>query len=111
MRAERIARILVAGLSITGTTEALALRCGQAVVTEGDHRWEVERACGAPEAAERRVTYPYRFQVGGRPGAVDVLDIPVIVDEWIYERGPGRFPTLLRFENGRLIRIETLDKP
>jgi hypothetical protein len=32
------------------------------------------------------------------------------VDEWVYDLGNVRFRRLLRFEDGRLMRIETLDR-
>ena len=37
--------------------------------------------------------------------------ILVYVDEWIYDLGRNKFRRLLTFENGRLVRIETRDKP
>ena len=35
----------------------------------------------------------------------------VQVDEWLYDLGSNRFRRLLRFENGRLVDIETRAKP
>ncbi len=86
-----------------------ALRCGSQIVSRGEHQIEVERACGAPLRIDQRVTYPYRL-LSDRPFVVDVFEIPVLVEEWIYDFGAQRFMQLLRFENGRLVDIETLEK-
>ena len=70
--------------------EAQALRCGTSRV-------------------DQRISYPYRL-VSDRPFLVDVFEIPIVIEEWIYNFGSNRFMTLLRFENGRLTTIETLEK-
>jgi len=86
-----------------------ALRCGSELVSKGEHQVEVERACGPPLRIDQRITYPYRL-LSGQPFVVDVFEIPVLVEEWIYNFGAQRFMKLLRFENGRLVDIETLEK-
>ncbi len=89
--------------------EAQALRCGTSLVSPGEHQLEVERACGKPLRVDQRISYPYRL-VSDRPFLVDVFEIPIVIEEWIYNFGSNRFMTLLRFENGRLTTIETLEK-
>jgi hypothetical protein len=37
--------------------------------------------------------------------------VPVYVDEWLYDLGDNRFRRLLRFENGRLRKVELVGKP
>lgn len=74
------------------------MRCPPHVVTEGMTLLEVRERCGAPVFEDRR----YEEMAPG---------IWMDVDEWIYEPGSNKFRRLLRFENGRLERIEVLRKP
>ncbi len=74
------------------------MRCQQSLVRRGDLTFEVEERCGPPVRAHSRVEFMYPYR-------------PVQVDEWVYEFGTNRFRRLLRFENGRLMRIDLLRKP
>jgi hypothetical protein len=74
------------------------MRCPPHVVTNGMTLLEVHERCGPP------VFQDQRFEELA-PG------IWLDVDEWIYELGSNKFRRLLRFENGRLERIEVLKKP
>ena len=60
--------------------------------------FEVSERCGAPLAEYSRLEYLHP-------------QVVVYVDEWVYRFGTNKFQRLLRFENGRLQRIRTLDKP
>ena len=77
---------------------ANSLRCDNTIIREGQHMYDVSAWCGAPLAEFSRVEYLTR-------------DVFVYVDEWVYQFGANRFERLLRFENGRLRRIELLAKP
>ena len=74
------------------------LRCDTELVSRGMTPVEVFERCGDPEfeQAWTDFRYPGRF---------------VRVAEWSYDLGDNRFRRLLTFENGRLVRIETRDKP
>ena len=77
---------------------ASGLRCGQELIARGFLLYEVEERCGQPVSTFSRIDFRYP-------------DRSVYVDEWVYEFGSTRFRRLLRFEDGRLERIETLRKP
>lgn len=86
---------------LLATASALAeagLRCDDDLVSRGMTPVEVFERCGDPEfeQAWTDFRYPGRF---------------VRVSEWSYNLGDNRFRRLLTFENGRLVRIETRDKP
>lgn len=84
-----------------GSNLALAqgkLRCDQRVVSRGFTFYEVAERCGDPIFEYSRIDYRY-------PGYT------VQVDEWTYDLGRNRFRRLLRFENGRLVDIQTRRKP
>lgn len=85
-------------------TASDSLRCGQSVVARGLDLYEVIERCGEP--VDRR---SYIFYRGYDVGYYEVG--PVQVDELIYEIGENKFRRKLRFEDGRLMRIEILEKP
>ena len=90
---------------------AAALRCDGARVSRGDHKVEVLDLCGEPEFRDEVVDYPSRVvTVRGRPH-VEYLAVPVVTEEWVYDRGRQRFRQLVRFRNNRVTAIETLRKP
>lgn len=89
--------VLVAAAGLLGWGEAAALRCGSALVTEGDYAYEVRRACGEPEA----------IQPLGDPAYHDHGPSEEI---WYYDLGDNRLLRALHFRNGRLRRIEVADR-
>lgn len=74
------------------------MRCEYGLVSRGLTPFEVRQRCGEAVYVDRRVEH--------RPPGYFIH-----VDEWIYDQGDTRFQRLLRFENGRLRRIELLGKP
>jgi hypothetical protein len=94
---------------VLSATQAQALRCGSELVSREDHLVEVLRKCGDPSYVttwiERR---SYRVYHHHYPYYRDKYG-DVSIEEWIYNFGPQRFMQLLRFENGRLKKIRSLD--
>ncbi len=86
------------------------MRCGTGLVKQGDHIDRVSHLCGEPDARESFVTYAevLRFYRGYRVRAVEVE--PVRVEIWTYRRDPRRLNRRVRFENGYVVRVETLDR-
>jgi hypothetical protein len=70
------------------------MKCGRFQVTVGDTKATVLRLCGEPAVRE---------VVSGGEGATSVRK-----EQWIYDRGKGRFQALLTFEGVGLRRIEFL---
>ena len=114
----------IAGLLLAVLAEpALALRCGNKLVTEGMHIAEVLAICGEPAVESRRtvvVSEVIPVTVGGRrvfrrdaagrlvaPGFGPVAT-QVEVIEFTYNFGPQRFMRLLEFQNAYLTRIRDL---
>ncbi len=80
-----------------------SLRCGASIVSEGQYTFEVLERCGEPLYQRTHVEYR-GYDVG------PFLAVPVQVDEWVYDLGAVKFRRLLRFEDGRLMRIEILER-
>jgi hypothetical protein len=127
MKTGRIVLIQLIILSILIMTDALAssLRCGVRLITEGDHKAKVLAECGEPDYVavreEERVyrfrhhpsfygyydSYEYQRDYGyGKPYRIKEL---VIIEEWTYNHGPGRFMDHLIIENGIVVDITSGD--
>lgn len=83
-----------------------ALRCGSSLVNAGDYKVEVLQKCGEPVFADSRIEL--RFVKLQGTGMEIGQYIPIMIDEWTYDFGSNRFVQLLRFENSRLVGIESL---
>ncbi|MBL8199431.1 MAG: DUF2845 domain-containing protein [Chromatiales bacterium] len=123
-RAGLAARPLIAvalSLLALAATPALAFRCGNRIVSEGDHYSKVLKICGEPTGVQERVIYREgvtrpRFRVDGPNGLrydEEVLQydrsyVEVLVEEWTYNFGPSRLMQLVRFENGFVVEVDQL---
>lgn len=101
--------LLASFLSLVAASPAFAFRCGTKLVTEGDTRSEVIAKCGDPVEIDRRSIFRQPlYWIHGRPFHVGsgVVEIPVEI--WIYNFGPSKLMRQLRFEDGKVVEIETL---
>lgn len=85
--------------ALVNTGSALALRCGNQLVTIGDSKVEVLAKCGEPMLKDQREEW--REEVDG----TTKRRVTTTVDEWTYNFGPGEFVQFLRFENGRVVEV------
>ena len=96
---------------------AADFRCGSKIITVGNYRYDVLRRCGEPAHVETWEEVRFRRDFGPglfgeekvlylRPQLVEEL---VTIEEWEYNLGPNTFIRYLRFENGRLTRINDGD--
>jgi len=104
-------RLLVLGLSLAlgvfVSAEASALRCGQRLISIGDHETKLLRFCGEPLSRESR--YASRVYVGDRRhGFLPGVFQEVLVEEWTYNFGPRKLMRLVRLEDGVVTEIRQL---
>lgn len=91
-----------------------SLRCKGRLIDVGDSADEVVARCGEP--AKRIITeVPLRLgTVFPSPtGTVRVftrLAGCVTTEQWIYDRGWGKFPAVLHIDDGKIVRIDYLSK-
>ncbi len=96
--------LLPAGMASASEPTSGSMRCGTHLVYVGDPKYEVLNRCGEPDSASlvgerlQRLAVPY----GPLRYSTESL---VPVEEWIYERGYGRFIRILTFEGDTLERI------
>jgi hypothetical protein len=91
------------------SARADALRCGGRLVSEGDTPAAVRAKCGEPSEIARsaRLGAPVIWR-HGRPIRVGDDAIEVRIENWVYNLGPSRFMRRIRFEDDRVVSIETL---
>jgi hypothetical protein len=104
----KTALLLLCALSL-GTGSAQALRCGNALVSEGDHKLEVHKKCGKPIYVEKWLDQN-STRTRSKRGLRDKVYKSVEIESWTYNFGPHRFMQLLRFENGILKEIRDLER-
>ena len=89
---------IIAAWWVAAPPAEAGFRCDTELVRRGMTFFEVAEICGDP-------VYEFAFVESRAPG------VYIRIDEWLYELGRNKFRRLLVFENGRLRRIETRDKP
>jgi Protein of unknown function (DUF2845) len=94
-----------------------SLRCGDALVGEGATQAEVAARCGRPSQINHQTLYSEgaAAQPGGAPpglpappGLLTRSGDETAAETWIYNFGPDRLMQSVRFENGVVVRIESL---
>lgn len=104
--ARRLATAAKAALALVlalGFGDAEALRCNGRVVSEGDHRFEVEERCGEPYWVERYSEY---IVVGEFAPVQQTVERRI--EAMYYNFGPNQLMRRLVFVDNRLQREQTL---
>ena len=97
--------IMIAAASTAANAESL--RCDGQSVSEGDTRLALQYKCGPPLLADTYcapVYYAPTFQPVPEPFASIVVPCQ-LVEEWLYDRGPGNLMALVRLRAGRVQSI------
>ncbi len=81
-----------------------SLRCHGKIIDTGVSMAHVRAMCGAPKSRTIQEV-PVRARLGS--GFSRFIGIAT-TEQWVYERGWGKFPALLWFQDGRLKRIDYL---
>ncbi|CAI8954162.1 hypothetical protein ALP99_00942 [Pseudomonas syringae pv. tomato] len=89
----------LAGSTATVSYATSTLRCGSQLVSTGDRAFEVQQKCGEPVSQEVLGTQETFNSTYRKSEAVRI-------EEWIYGPDNGMYQ-YLRFEGGRLVRIES----
>jgi hypothetical protein len=101
MKKTWIGCILMAALLLMNASGIMAsdLTCGSKIITPGYRSSDVLARCGRPSYVQTRT------EIHIERDNLDIIKIPVTIEEWEYNLGPNRFIRYLKFENGRLIEI------
>lgn len=103
-------QFLIMLLSLTAIDNAYALRCGSSVIGPGKSKQEVREKCGEPVSIEKhKKVIGHTLQ--NYPKTLGLQEYEEIkVEEWVYDFGPRRLRQYLRFENGRLVDMESMGR-
>ena len=110
-------------LSMALPVTAHATRCGTHIITRGDTQAKVLRYCGEPiQTNSRYATRGSRhnaYRVPARNHRRHSAEIgnevefyfseEVLIEEWIFNFGPNRLMREITFENGEVVKVETLE--
>jgi Protein of unknown function (DUF2845) len=88
---------------------AQSLRCDGKIISAGATRAQVTARCGEPVQVDPKSVY-YRpiSAFGNHTNSIEVPVIEVQVEIWTYNFGPDRLMQRIRFEDGVVVRIESL---
>jgi hypothetical protein len=84
-----------------------SLRCQNGIAAEGDSRLALVYKCGQPALRDNYCDpLYYNGSVNTVPEPFAGLYVPCIdAEEWLYERGPGQFPAVVRIRAGKVQSI------
>ncbi len=101
-------------LALLACVPALALgqslRCSNRVISTGSTQAEVANFCGDPAQVEHKTIY--NTVAGGAPSflnGVAQTSAEIQVDIWTYNFGPNKLMQRIRFEDGVVVHIESLN--
>lgn len=110
MKVVHVASIAVAVVLFTchlgHSSETGTMICRDGIVSVGDAIPQVVKKCGPPAFAYQREQS--RLDSNWRLYRARTYTT-ITIDDWTYNFGPNEFMYNLVFENGRVVRIESLD--
>jgi len=86
------------------------MRCGNKLIDDGDTMEEVRAKCGEPSSVSHRTVLrrPVFYRHGQRYSyGTEMIEVPV--EYWTYNFGPNKLMRRIRFVDGLVEEIETLD--
>ncbi len=99
--------VLLVALGAAAPVRADYLRCNGNVVAVGDIKLQVLKRCGEPALKETREKERAFKSFDRGSGRSREFYTSVQVDEWTYNFGPGQLLSVVTFEDGRVVNIET----
>jgi len=103
-------QLLFAGVlaaALPGASSAESLRCQNGIAAEGDSRLAVVYKCGQPVLRDNYCApVYYNGSLNPVPESIAGVYVPcVYTEEWLYERGPGEFLSVVRLRGGKVQSI------
>jgi hypothetical protein len=92
---------------------AESLRCQNGIAAEGDSRLAVVYKCGQPILRDAYCPpVYYSGSVYTVPEPIASFYVPCVqTEEWLYQRGPGEFPAVVRIRAGKVLSITYARQP
>lgn len=88
------------------------MRCGNTLIVNGESMAAVKAFCGSPTVVQRSIKVKAAtVRVGGRTGnRSHTVGAEVPVQTWTYNRGPNKLMKSVRFVDGEVVAIKTLQE-
>lgn len=105
--------LLAAWLVLTLPAHAESLRCGGGTVEEGDSRASLLQKCGRPQVQDSFCAPVFQNKSlipVPEPFASNAVPCQLI-DDWIYDRGPGKLMATVRIRSGTVQSIRIQRQP
>ncbi len=96
--------LLLADASALATAQTL--ECSDRIVGVGSTQAEVAALCGQPAQVDHKSVF--RSVAAGQSNLTAGTTIEVQLDTWTYNFGPDKLMQRIRFEDGTVVRIESL---
>jgi hypothetical protein len=98
-------------LALSWDAGAEAMECGNRLITQGDSLSKVASLCGNPTQVDHTsiIRQASGGWVNGQWVAAAGAQIEIPVEVWLYNLGPDKLMRQIRFEDGRVVKIDTLD--
>lgn len=98
-------------LTLSWNASAESMECRDRIISEGDSIAKVATLCGNPTQVDHTsiVRSTAGSVVNGQWVASAGSQIEIPVEIWLYNLGPDRLMRQIRFEDGRVVKIQTLD--
>lgn len=106
MKSRGVRTVLAVALMLAMAGPAHAFRCGNRIITRGDHAEKILKFCGEPVSVQSRLTQ--RGFVSKYGQYFPTLIEEVIVEEWTYNFGPHQLMRIVRLENGLVADVKYL---
>jgi hypothetical protein len=97
MRTPPFVILMMLGFSYSSVTAAETLRCGSYLIQEGDDASSVLAKCGEPT---QRTTLSEPVYASNGDGATFPTDQVAYTQVWRYDRGPMKFPAIIKIVDG-----------
>ena len=98
----------IALAALLAAAPAHAFRCGNRIVSRGDHVSKLLEFCGEPVSVQSRLAQRAFTADGGRVYASRGFVEDVVVEEWTYNFGPYQLMRQVRLENGFVVDTKNL---
>lgn len=106
----KIGALVVCAVLLAAAPAHAAFRCGNRVISVGDHVTKLLQFCGEPASVQSRLTQrTYTTDAStGRIYALPGFLEEVVVEDWTYNFGPYQLMRQVRLENGFVADVKTL---
>ena len=100
--------VLALAVLLAIAAPAHAFRCGNRVISRGDHVSKLRQFCGEPATVQSRVLQRTFTTDTGRIYTVPGLVEEILVEDWTYNFGPYQLMRQVRLENGFVAEVKNL---